>query len=459
VQSFHRALTMRRRVILASGWIMTSHAGSQILRLGSNLIMTRLLAPDLFGIMALATTIMAGLAMFSDIGLAPGIVQSRRGEDSGYLNTVWTVQILRGTLIWISGLVIAVALYLLVSFHLLPLSSVYSDPVLPWVVAVLSFNAFVDGFASTKIATASRQLAVGRVTLIELGSQVAGLAAMIVWALADRSIWAMVVGGFFSTLARVAFSHVFLPGESNRLHWSNEHFSEIFHFGKWIFLTSIMGFFALNGDRLLLGWLIDPAMLGLYAIAFFMIGALQDLFLRLSGHVAFPAFSEVVRERPFDLVHVYYKFRLPLDVAALLSTGLLFSSGHHLIDFLYDDRYRAAGHMLEILSIGIFEVRYSLAGQCFIAMGQPRLLAPILAVRLVALFGLLPVFFHFFGLEGALWIAGGYALLTLPLTFYFKLKRGLFDLRRELIVLPLLLVGYLLGLAINQWCMVLGWGG
>jgi hypothetical protein len=106
--------------------------------------------------------------------------------------------------------------------------------------------------------------------------------------------------------------------------------------------------------------------------------------------------------------------------------------------------------MLEILCISIFEVRFALAGQCFMAMGLPRLLVPIIAVRIIALFGLLPVFFHFFGIAGAIWIVGGSIIFTMPVTFYFKLKLGLFDLRRELMVLPLLLVGYLLGLAMNQ---------
>jgi len=450
---------MRGRVIRAGAWIITSQAGSQILRLASSLIMTRLLAPDLFGIMALATTMMVGLLLCSDLGLDQNIVQSRRSDEIGYLNSVWTVQILRGTLIWIAGLAISGGLYLLGSWHLLPLKSAYSDPVLPWVFAVLSLIPLVGGFASTKIAMASRQLALGRWTLIELASQVTGLAVMVVWALADQSIWALVAGGLTSQLAQVLCSHAFMPGESNRLHWSREDFSEIFHFGKWVFLTSILFFLAASGDRLMLGWLLDPAILGLYAIAFLIINALRELFEKLSGGVAFPAFSEVVRERPFELPRIYYKFRLPLDVATLLATGLLFSSGHHLIEFLYDERYRAAGRMLEILSIGIFEVRYCLVGHCFVAMGQPRLLAPIVAVRLIALFGLLPVSFHFFGLEGALWIAGGSTLFTLPVTFYLKLKHGLFDLRRELIVLPLLLVGYLLGLAINQGFMLMGWGG
>ena len=216
---------MSRRVILASGWVIASHAGSQILRLASNLVMTRLLVPDMFGLMALANTILFGLMLFSDLGLDQGVVQSRRGDETRYLNTVWTVQILRGALIWIAALAIAVGLYLLGSHHLFPSGSSYSDPVLPWVVAALSLNVLVGGFASTKIATASRHLALGRLTLIELVSQVTGLAVMIVWALADRSIWAMVVGSLFSALMRVFLSHAFLPGEPNALHWSRDDFA------------------------------------------------------------------------------------------------------------------------------------------------------------------------------------------------------------------------------------------
>jgi O-antigen/teichoic acid export membrane protein len=411
----------------------------------------------MFGIMALANIILFGLSLFSDIGLGQCVVQSRRGDETRFLNTVWTVQILRGALIWIVALAIAGGLYVLGSHHLLPLGSVYADPVLPWVVAALSLNVLVGGFTSTKIATASRHLALGRVTLIELVSQVAGLAAMIVWVLADQSIWAMVVGSLFSALVRVFLSHAFLPGEPNALRWSRDEFDEIFHFGKWIFLTSILGFLGSSGDRLILGWLIDPAMLGLYSIAFFFISAIHEVFSRLSGSVAFPAFSEVVRERPSELARIYYRFRLPLDVVALLVAGLLFSSGHQLIRFLYDERYHAAGHLLEVLSISFFEARYMLVGQCFMAMGLPRLLTPAIVARLFALFVLLPVTFHFLGFEGAIWIAGGSVLFTLPVTFYFKLKYGLFDMRRELMVLPMLLVGYLSGLAINKICLEFGW--
>lgn len=448
--------SLRSRVLRASGWTFGGHVAAQLLRLGSNLIMTRLLVPEMFGVMALANVVMVGLQLFSDLGLGQGIVQSRRGNDPSYLNTVWTAQIIRGGLLWLLALGIGLAIYLFAAWQWLPAGSVYVEPILPYVIAVLSFNALIGGFASTRLATASRNLALGRITLIELFSQVAALVLMIGWALWDRSVWALVAGSLLASMLRVFLGHAILPGERNTLHWDREAFREILGFGKWIFLTSILGFLAANGDRLLLGGLTDPATLGLYAIAFFMVSALQEVFTKLGGNVAFPALSEVVRERPEALKQAYYKFRLPLDAATLLATGLLFSAGHLLIQLLYDERYLAAGHMIEILCIALFEVRFSLAAQCFMAMGRPKLLVPIILVRLIALFGLLPLAYYGWGLNGALWIAGGSGLFALPVFIYLKIKHGLFDLRRELLVLPLLVLGYALGVVLDLMVKFLG---
>jgi O-antigen/teichoic acid export membrane protein len=249
-----------------------------------------------------------------------------------------------------------------------------------------------------------------------------------------------------------------LPGEGNRLHWDADIFREILGFGKWIFGTSILGFLATNGDRIILGGLIDAKTLGFYSIAFFMVGALKDVFSKLIGNVSFPALSEVVRERPLMLKQTYYKFRHPLDVATLFATGVLFFSGHLVIDIFYDHRYVQAGHMLEILSIMLFEVRYWVAGQCYIALGKPKLLIPVLGIQVLAVYGLMPVAFAWYGLNGALWVAGGGVLLTLPMTFYLKIKLGLFDINKELRVLPWLLYGIVLGWVLNHVAFIIeGW--
>lgn len=449
--------SLRSRVLRAGAWTMVGHVASQILRLGSNLIMTRLLVPEMFGIMALANVLLVGLQLFSDLGLRQNIVQSWRGHDPIFLNTIWTVQILRGGLLWIVALGMAFALNLLDLAHWLPASSVYAEPVLPSILAVLSFNAFINGFESTKLATASRNLALGKLIKIDLVCQAAGIALMVAWVLVDRSIWALVAGSLLTSLLRVPLGNALLPGERNRLQWDRAALREILSFGKWIFATSILGFLAANGDRLVLGGLTDAKTLGMYSIAFFMVSALRDIFTKLTGNVVFPALSEVARERPAMMKQTYYKFRKPLDMATLLTTGVLFSAGHLLVHILYDHRYFPAGHMLEILCITLFEVRYSVAAQCFMALGKPKLFIPIIGIQVMALYGLMPLAFVWYGLDGALWVAGGSVLFTIPITLYLKVKLGLFDATRELWALPWLACGLALGWTINQATRMIGW--
>lgn len=447
--------TLRHRILRAGAWTLVGHTASQILRLGSNLIMTRLLVPEMFGIMALANVLLMGLSLMSDLGLRQNIVQSRNGHDQIFLNTVWTVQILRGGLIWLLASAMGFALYLFDLAQWLPASNVYAEPVLPYIIALLSLNALINGFESTKLATAGRNLALGKLTLIELLSQVAGLVFMLAWVFVDRSIWALVAGSLFTSLLRVILGNVFLPGESNRLHWDKAAFSEILSFGKWIFLTSILGFLAANGDRLILGGLTDAKTLGIYSIAFLMVTSLQEIFSKLAANVAFPALSEVVRLRPAMLKQTYYKFRQPLDRIMLLATGLLFVAGHWLVIGLYDPRYFPAGKMLEILSIALFEARFQVTGQCYMALGKPKLLAPLIGIKVVTLYIGLPVAFAYFGLDGALWVVGGSAFLTLPLNLYLKNKLDLLDISRELRALPWLGYGLVAGWALNQVAFIL----
>jgi O-antigen/teichoic acid export membrane protein len=442
--------SLRQRVLRAGNWIIAGHILGQALRLGTNLVMTRVLVPEMFGIMALANVIMFGLQMISDLGLRQNIVQSQRGNDAVFLNTVWTVQIVRGALLWITTLCLALAIFVLAQWQWWPAGSVYAEPVLPWVIACLAFSALLSGFESTKLATANRNLALGRVTLIELVCQAAALASMLVWASVDRSIWALVIGAMVFGVLKVLLSHVSLPGEGNKLHWNQDAFKEIFGFGKWVFLSSTLSFLAASGDRFLLGGLTDSATLGLYSIALFMVSAFRDVFIKLIGNVALPALGEIVRERPMELKQMYYRLRAPLDAVTLLATGCLFAAGHLLIVVLYDERYLAAGHMLEVLAIGLFEVRYSLVVQCLLAIGKPRYLVPITAIRLIALYVLLPVAFARFGMEGALWVISLSYLLTLPYIAAIKLRYGLLDLGKELRVLPLLMIGYAIGWLLDR---------
>ena len=96
--------SLRERGLRAGAWVVGSQVLSQLLRLASNLLLTRFLLPEAFGLMAVITTL---LMLFSDIGSGTVIVQSRRGDDKTYLQTAWTLQVIRGIALWLVSILIA----------------------------------------------------------------------------------------------------------------------------------------------------------------------------------------------------------------------------------------------------------------------------------------------------------------------------------------------------------------
>jgi O-antigen/teichoic acid export membrane protein len=433
--------SLKQRLLKGGAWTFAGYGLSQAIRFGSNLVMTRLLVPDTFALMAIATIVMVGLAMFSDLGLKPVIVQSKRGDDSAFLNTAWVVQILRGVLLWFIAFAISLVPFVAHRFGMVAKDSVYADPRLPYVIAAVSFSAIIAGFNSTKLFEASRHLMLGRVTLIEIIAQTAGLMCIFGWISFDRSISALVAGNIFSSLVMMLLSHGWLSGTTNRWTWDKSAFQEIIHFGKWIFSASILSFLVGNGDRLVLGGMIDKTMLGVYVIAYFIVSSVEMVLTRIISGVMFPAFSEIVRERIDTLKANYYRMHTAVAAFAYFCSGVLMMSGQSLIELFYDRRYTQAGWMLEILATGIIAIPFQMMIQSFLALGMPKLQSHVLAVQLAVLCLAMPLGFHFFGLPGALWGRVFSQVLPMSITIIYSMRYGVFGLRQELVPLPILLAG------------------
>lgn len=388
--------------------------------------------------------------MFSDIGLGQVIVRSQRGEEAIFTNTVWTTQIARGALLCSMGLLVAAALTFGAGMGLVATTSVYADPSLAGVVAVLSSTALIDGFASTKGAQSRRNVQLAKITQLDIVAQLLGLSCMFVWIYFDRTIWALVFGAVGGSISKTVLTHVWLDGHRNRVQWSSAAFREIFDFGKWIFLSSILGFLVSNADRLLLGGFVDARTLGVYSIAFTLASAVDLIMSKLINAVAFPAFSEIVRDRPEKLRQVYYRVFSLIAVVCYFSSGVLIASGQGIVHLLYDSRYSDAGWMLQILICGAIAVPYQVAIQCFLALGKPHLFTQVLLARLVALVAALAVGFHLGGLSGALWGIVASQVLPVLSILYWLARLKIIDVKREALLLFALPFGFLAGLALTS---------
>lgn len=303
--------------------------------------MTRLLFPEAFGLMSLAFACVTGLQMFSDMGLRTSIVQSKRGDDINFLNTTWTIQIIRGFFLWAVACLLAY-----------PAAHLYKEPLLFPVLCLAGFTAAILGFQTTGYAASNRKLELGKIAVVDLISQVIGLVTMVVWAYITPTIWALIGGSVVFSILNVLLAHKVLNTHRHRFTLERTATKEILGFGKWILLATALNYIGGEGLRLIQGVLVPMAAIGMLAIAANIAQAFKNLTIRITSSVLFPVFSETYRARPEELKKQLLKSRKYLFLLTFPPYMLLIVLGQPIIALLYDQRYRDAGLYLSIMSVG-----------------------------------------------------------------------------------------------------------
>jgi O-antigen/teichoic acid export membrane protein len=440
-----KSSSLKERALRAVKWSFLGYGLGQIIRLGTNLVMTRLLLPEMFGVMSIAGMVTIILALLSDVGLKQNIVQSRRGDDAAFLDTAWVVQIIRGFMLWSIALLICVGLHVAKAHGLLAEHTVYASPILPLVLAISSFSAVISGFQSTKLALAQRTFEQKRLNMIALISQITAVFVMVPFGLVEPTIWVLVTGGLVSSLTTTVLSHTWMSGHPNRFRMERAALRELIEFGKWVMISSAVSVLAFNGDRLLLGAYVGADTLGYYAIAVLIVGAIQSANSRFANMISLPALSEIARNERGRLREIYYKLRMPADLLLLFLAGFLYAAAPLIIRLLYDPRYAPTGEMLRVLALSFVAMRFDVAQQVYAALGITSRLSVINTVRFVALYALVPPLFHVGGVRAAIWGIALHALTTVPFIFHYNARLGLNDFKREFLVLSVLPVGWLIG--------------
>lgn len=417
-------------------------------RLISNLIMTRLLLPDAFGMMALAATVLTALELFTDIGINRSIIREKDGEDSFFLRVAWVVKMLRGSLI-AGGVLAVAALMWLLAPHLAAAGTVYARPEMPGLIALIALAPFLEGTMSTTRELTMRRLENRRFALFMMFSQLTSIGAMVLFAAISPTVWALMAGMLTRNLLQVAFTHLWLPGPKMRFAWDAAIAARLWHFGKWLLASSVLTFVARNADRLILGGLLGSASFGIYVIAQIWIDAARTFIARLSEAVGFPVVAEILRTRPHDVPRLYRKFQATIDLFCVgCFLGALFL-GQWLIDALYTPAYALAGRYLELMSGGFLLTRFDPLNGLILNTGNSRSAVIISGVRAVGICVLLPLGFRLYGVEGAILAMVLTPALSVPYTLW--LTRPILGARQSRFDLLWYLVSLAAIVAVPLW--------
>ena len=383
--------SLKRRAAEGSLWVLSTQGIGVVVRTGSRIVLAWLLFPQAFGLMLLVNTLMKGLKMLSDVGIRANMIQSDHSDDPDFYNTAWTLQIVRGVVLW----AIATALAW-------PYAWLMDKPTLMWLVPVTALTAVFAGLGSTLRFTLDRDMAYARTSILQVSTHIVSVGITIYWAWLMPSVWALVGGGVIGTCLSTAASHFLVPGKRNRLAWHPEHARTMIKFGAWILISTALTFAALEADKFILGALLDKSFLGVVSVALGFVSMPRDLMESFRRRVMLPAFSQRKHHPRDDVRRKLRRIRMPIILLGAVGMAAGVSVADYVVRGLLDDRYIQAAWILPILTLGLWpRILFGMTPP-MVALGKPQYNAYGSGLRFVAVAAGLPLAYMAAGLPGAI---------------------------------------------------------
>jgi len=287
-------------------------------RLGSLVVLARLLGPKDFGLVGMVTAFTGVLTLFRDFGLSAAAIQR---------NSVREEQI--STLFWIN--IFVGALLALLTLAMAPvIAAFYHEPRLVGVTAALSASFFFNAAGVQHGALLQRQMRFTALAVISTVSLVVGTAIAIGGALAGYGYWSLVAMTLTLPLVNTLgfwLTTAWVPGRPHR----RVGIRSMMHFGGILTLNGLVVYIASNFEKVLLGRFWGADALGIYGRAYQLINIPTANLNSAAGEVAFSALSRI-QDDPVRLKCYFLKgysavlaMTMPMTVAcALFADDMIF---------------------------------------------------------------------------------------------------------------------------------------
>ena len=362
--------SLSTRTLRGMFWAYGSYVGGRLLVLLSTAVLARLLDPDDFGVVALATLFMTLLDTISDLGVSQALVIVPDDEVEDRANTVFSFSVALGAVL---TLVTALAAPLAALF--------FHQPELTGLLAVLGTNFLIRSFGTTHYALAQKRLDFRARTAAEFADVVIRGGTGIALALAGFGAWSLVLGYVIGAAALTVTINILSPFRPHPLRARREHLRSLLRFGGQLTGVDVISAVLGNLDYIFIGRVLGATSLGLYTLGFRLPELIVINLSSVAGHVLFPAFASLERE---ELAGAYLRsLRYILMVGLPLAAGLaLLAKPFVLVAF--GDQWGGSVVPMQLLTIFAFGVTVGIpAGTAYKAVGRADVLLKLAAPRAV----------------------------------------------------------------------------
>lgn len=307
----------------------------RLIGLISTLILARLLAPEDFGIIAMASLVIGLADVLLDMGVHVSLIQNQQATQAHY-NSAWTLKILQNT---------AVAAVLLIAA---PWAADYfNNPQVTQVVQALALAQFIAGFENIGVVNFQKDMLFLREFYFRFYRRIIGFVATMVAAWLLQSYWALVIGTLTMRSAGVVLSYLMHP---MRPRWGTEKMREIFSVSQWMLVGNIGSFVANRMDRMFVGRYSSAAIMGGYTLADEISAMPTEEILSPVNRVLFPAFAKAAEDLP-ELLRLFLLAQGLQNLVVIPAAVGLIMVAPEVVALMLGDKWLFAVPFLQILAL------------------------------------------------------------------------------------------------------------
>jgi len=388
-----------RRSLVGASWMVLYKLFDRSLGLVSTIVLARLLLPQDFGIVAMATSVIALLELLSAFNLDAALIQHRDASDE-HFHAAWTLNLLCAS-------ILALLLFALAW----PVSVFYREPRLTAVISTLAVGTIIQGLENVGTVNFRKNLDFPREFRFLTVKRLLPFLVTVPLAFWLRNYWALIAGVLVGRVGGVVASyalHPFRPRPS--LH----RIMDLMHFSKWMLLHNLIAFLKDRSSSFVIGRLSGIGSVGLFSISAEIASLPSTELIAPINRALLPIYAKLAKDPP-ALAREYLSAMSIIALIGVPAVAGVAVTAPYIVALFLGSKWLDAIPLLQILAFfGITQVLQTNAFAAFLALGKTKPFVQINTIHVIVLLIGLVTLTGPFGVVGAAWAYVIAALLLLP---------------------------------------------
>jgi lipopolysaccharide exporter len=380
--------SLKSKVFRGGAWLGAGSFSEQVIRFGRNMILTRLMAPEAFGTMAIVLSASSVVQTIMDVGVKESLIQNPRGHEEEYVGAAWWMAFGRAATFWA---VLSLMAPLIAGF--------YGNHQLVALLRVCALGVLCDGAISSRAYLALKSMKFRNWAIINHGGAIAGVLVTVALSFLLRNVWALVIGYCAESAGRLTLSFIVCPYLPPR-RLPVAAIRDLLKFSRRAFGLSLLNLIFTRTDIFVLAKMVRPAELGLYTMAIYLVQTPTSFLMNLLGQTMLPTLSRVQEDRS-RVSRILSQVTSALIIVGMPVLFFIFYCGRSLLRVAYGLRYEVATGPLIIASIvALLNLLNGQITSIFYAKGLPQLHRRCVIIMAITMMALIYPFVLWFGLVG-----------------------------------------------------------